>query len=63
MNAPHCCGRSSAQELWVLRVGRNGGSGEEKAATAGETELKDQEERRIFKKREEVEGQRWRNVM
>lgn len=50
MNAPHCCEGGSAEELWVPRVGGNGGGGEEKVATAGGTELKDQEDRRIKKK-------------
>lgn len=50
MNAPRSCEGGSAEELWVLRVGRNGGGGEEKVATAGGTELKDQEDRRILKK-------------
>lgn len=47
-----------------LGAAGNGGNGEEKAATAGGTELKGQEGRICKKgKGQEVEGQRWRNVL
>lgn len=46
-------------------AGRNGGSGEEKAATAGGTELKGQEERILKKGGRDTgsEGAEWRNVL